>query len=70
MPETQETWVPSLGPLQYSYLGNPRTEEPDGLQLWGHKESDTTDGLSTHSRQLGQLGRECVQIFSAFTGGL
>ena len=25
----------------------PRTEEPDGLQSWGCKESDTTKQLST-----------------------
>ena len=25
----------------------PRTEEPDGLHPWGHKESDTTERLST-----------------------
>ena len=25
----------------------PRTEEPGRLQLWGHKESDMTDQLST-----------------------
>ena len=52
--ETQETWVPSLGwedPLEEEMAPNssilawriPRTEEPGGLQLLGHKESDTTE---------------------------
>ena len=45
MQETRETRVQSLGqedsrgagqgtPLQYSCLGNPRTEEPGGRQSW------------------------------------
>ena len=43
--------IPELGrfpgeengnPLQYSYLGNPMTEEPDRLQCMGLQESDTT----------------------------
>ena len=29
-------------PLQFSYLGNPRTEEPGGLQFMGLQESDMT----------------------------
>ena len=29
-------------PLQYSFLGNPWTEEPGGLQAMGHKESGVT----------------------------
>ena len=43
--------VPDLGrfpgegngnPLQYSYLENPMTEEPGGLQSMGSQESDMT----------------------------
>ena len=53
LPTVQETWVLSLGqkdPLQkgmathFNILawGIPWTEEPSGLQSWGHKELDTT----------------------------
>ena len=27
----------------------PWTEEPDGLSLWCHKESDTTESICTHT---------------------
>ena len=30
----------------------PRTEEPGGLQSWGHKESDTTEYTCMHARML------------------
>ena len=54
MQETQEVWVRSLGqedPLEkemathFSILAwrMPWTEEPVGLQSWGHKESDMTE---------------------------
>ena len=53
-----ELWVRSLGredPLEKEMAAPssilaweiPRTEEPGGLQSMGHKESDTTEGLST-----------------------
>ena len=56
LPAVQEVWVPSLSqkdPLEkematYSCmlaLRIPWTEEPGGLQPWGHKESDTTEKL-------------------------
>ena len=51
----QETWVRSLRawqPTPISLHGeSPCSEEPGGLQScqWGHKESDTTEWLSTHS---------------------
>ena len=44
-------WIPGLGrfpvegndnPLQYSWLGNPKMEEPGGLQSMDHKESNMT----------------------------
>ena len=49
--------IPGLGsspgeghgsPLQYSCLKNPMTEEPEGLQSMGCKESDVTEQL-THT---------------------
>ena len=57
-PAMCETWVQSVGQedllekemvTHYSILACeiPRTEEPGGL--WGRKESDTTERLSTHS---------------------
>ena len=53
LPAMQETWVQSLGqeePLEKGMATHsnilawriPGTEEPDGLQSLGHKESDTT----------------------------
>ena len=30
----------------------PWTEEPGGLSLWCHKESDTTESISTHTHVL------------------
>ena len=48
----RETWVRPLdweGPLQYSCQENPREQRSlAGYSLWGHKESDTTEQLSTH----------------------
>ena len=57
-PAMWETWVQSVGQedllekemvTHYSILACeiPQTEEPGGL--WGRKESDTTERLSTHS---------------------
>ena len=57
MQETQEMWVQSLGredPLEEEMATHssilsweiPGTEEPGGLQSMGHKEPDTTEGLS------------------------
>ena len=56
LPAMQETRVQSLGledPLQKELATRPSilawkipwTEEPGGLQSWGHKESDTTKQL-------------------------
>ena len=36
------------------------TEEPGGLQSWGHKESDMTNQLSTAHNVQWQLGRTCL----------
>ena len=55
----QEIWVLSLGwedPLEKEMATHssilawriPWTEEPGGYSPWGHKESDTTEPLSTH----------------------
>ena len=63
LPVLQETWVRSLGwedpleeghgyPLQYSCLGNPHGQRSlVGYSSWGHKESDTTERLSTYTPQ-------------------
>ena len=60
-PAMQETWVLSLGPgdpleegmaipLQYSCLQNPHGQRNlVGCSPWGHKESDTTERLSTYA---------------------
>ena len=32
-----------INPLLYSCMENPMDEEPGGLSLWGHKESNTTE---------------------------
>ena len=58
LPAMWETQVLSLGqkdPLEKGVATHssilawriPWTEEPSGLQSWGHKESDTTERLST-----------------------
>ena len=39
--------VGNSNPFQYSCLENPGTEEPGGLCLWGHTESDTTEVTAT-----------------------
>ena len=67
LPVVQETWVPSLGredPLEKETATHssilawriPWTEEPGGLQSMGHKESDTTERLSTHRLKIVSLG--------------
>ena len=59
LPAMQETWVqPPSGkdPLEKGMTTNssilawriPWTEEPGGLQSWGHKESDITEPLTLH----------------------
>ena len=60
-PAVQETWVQSLGwedlleegmATHSSSLENPhgqRNRSMEGYSPWGHKESDTTERLSTHS---------------------
>ena len=40
----------------------PWTEEPGGLQLWGHKELDMTEGLSMHVSSFSSWGRELVML--------
>ena len=48
--EGEVSSIPGEGngnPLQYSCLENPGTEEPGGLCLWGHTESDTTEVTAT-----------------------
>ena len=59
LPAVQETWIQSLGwedpleermwqPTQYSCLGNSHGQKSlAGYSPWGHKESDTTELLST-----------------------
>ena len=60
LPAMQETWVRCLGwedPLEEDMATHcsvlawriPWTEEPGGIQSMGHKESDTTERLSTHT---------------------
>ena len=60
LPTMRETWVQSLGqenPLKKGMATHssilawkiPWTEEPGRLQSTGHKESDTTERLSTHT---------------------
>ena len=60
MKQKQETWVWPLGqedPLEEEMATNssilaweiPQTEESGTLSPWGHKESDTTKRLSTHT---------------------
>jgi len=60
MQEMQETWIQSLGredPLETGVATHSSTlawkiawtEDLDGLCPWGHRESDTTKGLSTHA---------------------
>ena len=39
-------------PFRYSCLENSMTEEPGGLQSWGHKESNTTEQLNHHQHPL------------------
>ena len=39
-------------PLQYSCLENYTTEDLVGYSPWEHKESDTTEQLSTHTRSM------------------
>ena len=58
LPAMRKTWVQSLSwkdpleeniaALQYSCLENPRGLA--GYSPWGHKESDTTERLSMHTR--------------------
>ena len=41
--------VGSSRPLQYSCLENPIDRSLAGYSPWGHKESDTTEAMSTHT---------------------
>ena len=71
-PATQETWVWALGwedPLEEGMATHssilvwriPWTEDPMGYSPWGHKESDTTERLSTSTQYKGYL---TIDIFS------
>ena len=73
-PAMQETWVRSLGwedPLEKGMTTHPSilawripgTEEPGGCSPWGHKESDTTEQLSTAQHRHGErvTGMSTVQ---------
>ena len=63
-PAVQGTWVQSLGwedpgghgrPLRYSCLENAHGQRSlVGYSPWGHKESDTTQQLSTAHRTLNE----------------
>ena len=57
-------WIPGLGrspggghgnPLQYSCLENPHGKKSLGYSLWGHKELDMTEWLSTAQGPLATL---------------
>ena len=55
--QPQILWRRHGNPLQYSCLENPHGQRSlAGCSLWGHKESDTTDQLSTaHSTAQPQI---------------
>jgi len=68
LPAMQETWVQSLGqedPLEKEGATHsnifawrvPWTEEPGGLQSWGHEESNTTERL-TYYNNTDEVGQE------------
>ena len=53
------SWIPGSerssgegngNPLQYSCLGNPMTEEPDGYSPWGCKELGMTEWLTLRAK--------------------
>ena len=66
--------IPGLGrspggghsnPLQYSCLENPHGQRSlVGYSPWGHKESDTTEQLSTAQKQGTSEMREKLQVLS------
>ena len=49
--------------LQYSCLENPWTEELAGCTLWGLKESDTTERLSTPAHSTAQTCGVAASLF-------
>ena len=53
-------------PLQYSCLEIPWTEEPGGLQSWGHKESDTTEQLHSHNLPIRKCWNLKINIQNKF----
>ena len=68
MQKMQEKWVQSLGwedTLEWKFSIHSRIlawripwrEEPGSLSPWGHKESDTTEWLSTRSRRTSLLSK-------------
>ena len=79
LPAMWETWVQSLGwedPLKKGMVTQssclawriPWTEKPGRLyNLWGHKESDTTEQLSLRRYKLKCLGEKCTEsnLFSS-----
>jgi len=72
LPSRWETWVQSLGwedspggghgnPLQYSCLETPHGQSSlVGYSPWGHKESDTTEQLSTAQHNSSDLMRSLM----------
>ena len=72
LPSRWETWVQSLGwedspggghgnPLQYSCLETPHGQSSlVGYSPWGHKESNTTEQLSTAQHNSSDLMRSLM----------
>ena len=76
LPAMQQTWVQSLGqedPLEKEVASHSCvlawriswTEEPGGLQSFGHKELDTTEQLSTDAQSKAQNGEALDQVSRA-----
>ena len=63
----------SGNPLQYSCLGNPMDRSLGDYSPWGHKRSDTTEGLNNNKRDVFplSLGSQFVLVVKnlpAYTG--
>jgi len=64
----QKTWVGNIpggghsNPLQYSCLENPHGQNSlIGYSPWGHKKSETTEGLNTQHSQCRRCGFNPLQ---------